>query len=104
MADKLGKATGPQRAPRKQAGEASAPPPRHEPETTDRRAAALRSDRYTAALLRMRDEADLVTERLASMPLGDGIGVSDELLGEMHDLERRLNGVRLQLDQSGAVA
>lgn len=100
MTDVIGKATGPQRRPRKQEGAATPPP------ITEARDVRTGEQRhriaYVALLSRIYDQVDLCRARLDDMPDGTYLEVIDEeLLGRLMDLEKRLTNVRVDLDQLG---
>lgn len=101
MSEGPGKATGPQRPPRRKQEAAPAPPPHHDPiparDELDRRRAA-----YDACCHRIIDQLDLARQRFDEMPPGSGVAdLTDTVIGGLMDLERRITTMRVDLDQLG---
>lgn len=100
-----GKATGPQRVPRvRRAREPAVEPAPAAAEQAALTSAEKRCQRYEALLARIRDQVEQCGERLDNMPR-HGVELeaepSDDLLGGLMDLEKRVTNLRVDLDQIG---
>jgi len=103
-----GRATGPQRAPRRQRG---AKPPQAADdqeqggaaEAAPLTSAERRRVQYGALRARTAQQASELLERLAEMPEGVDLlaDPTDDLLHSMMDIEKRATLLRLDLDQLG---
>jgi len=102
-----GRATGPQRAPRRQRG---AKPPQADDqeqggaaEAAPSTSAERRRVQYGALRARTAQQASELLERLAEMPEGVDLlaDPTDDLLHSMMDIEKRATLLRLDLDQLG---
>lgn len=100
----IGRASGPQRKRRKQAG---APPPAEVQEAprraSDRTEDQPRYDQYRALTARSFEQVELMLTRFEEMPAPEELRgpPTDEQLGLLMDIEKRVTSLRVDLDQVG---